>query len=264
MDLKKITEQVCELSDLTAKFIHEEVSKIKTSDIEVKGIHNFVTFVDKTSEERLVKGLSKILPGTGFIAEESPDREVKDLNWVIDPLDGTTNFIHGVPVYSISIALMEGQEVLLGVILEVNQNECFYTWKDAPSWLNGKQIHVSETSHLADSLLATGFPYYDYSRLDSYITFFRYLLEHCHGIRRLGSAAADLAYTACGRFDGFYEYGLSPWDVAAGTILMKNAGGKITDFNSGENYIFGKEIVATNSMIFEEFISLLNKHFIHL
>jgi myo-inositol-1(or 4)-monophosphatase len=264
MDLKKITEQVCELTDLTAKFIHGEVSKLKTSDIEVKGIHNFVTFVDKTSEERLVKGLSKILPGTGFIAEESPDREVKDLNWVIDPLDGTTNFIHGVPVYSISIALMEGKEVLLCVILEVNQNECFYTWKDAPSWLNGKQIHVSETSHLADSLLATGFPYYDYSRLDSYITFFRYLLEHCHGIRRLGSAAADLAYTACGRFDGFYEYGLSPWDVAAGTILMKNAGGKITDFNSGENYIFGKEIVATNSMIFEEFISLLNKHFIHL
>ena len=264
MDLKKITEQVCELSNGTAKFIHEEVSKLKTSDIEVKGIHNFVTFVDKTSEERLVKGLSKILPGTGFIAEESPDREVKDLNWVIDPLDGTTNFIHGVPVYSISIALMEGQEVLLGVILEVNQNECFYTWKGAPSWLNGKQIHVSETSRLTDSLLATGFPYYDYSRLDSYMTFFRYLMENCHGIRRLGSAAADLAYTACGRFDGFYEYGLSPWDVAAGTILMKNAGGKIADFNSGENYIFGKEIVATNSLIFEEFFQVLNEHFIHL
>lgn len=261
MDLKKITEQVCELSRQTADFIHKEVDNLSASDIETKSNNNYVTYVDKFSEERLVKGLSEILPGTGFIAEENPGLEIKELNWVIDPLDGTTNFIHGVPVYSISIALMAKKEVILGVILEINQNECFYTWKGSPSFLNGKQIRVSERTLLADSLLATGFPYYDYSRLEPYMNFFRFLMEHSHGIRRLGSAAADLAYVACGRFEGFYEYGLSPWDVAAGTILVRNAGGKVTDFNSGGNYIFGKEIVATNNRIFEEFMTVFKRQF---
>jgi myo-inositol-1(or 4)-monophosphatase len=127
--------------------------------------------------------------------------------------------------------------------------------------LNGKQIRVSETARLSDSLIATGFPYYDYSRLGPYMNLFRYLLENSHGIRRLGSAAADLAYVACGRFEGFYEYGLSPWDVAAGTILVKNAGGRIADFYSGENFIFGKEIVAANDRIFDEFMKVLNEQF---
>jgi myo-inositol-1(or 4)-monophosphatase len=261
MNLKEITEQVCELSKHTAEFIHSEVDKLQTTDIEIKGIHNFVTYVDKTSENLLVKGLSEILPRTGFIAEENPGLELKEMNWVIDPLDGTTNFIHGVPVYSISIALMDKREVILGVVLEINQNECFYTWKGSPSWLNGKQIHVSKTNRLEDSLLATGFPYYDYGLLDPYMNLFRYLMQHCHGIRRLGSAAADLAYMACGRFEGFYEYGLSPWDVAAGTILVKNAGGKVTDFTSGENYIFGKELIATNSEITMEFMEVFKDHF---
>jgi myo-inositol-1(or 4)-monophosphatase len=261
MELKKITDQVCGLARQTAEFIHAEVDKLKASDIESKGLHNYVTYVDKTSENLLVKGLSEILPGTGFIAEENPDMELKELNWVIDPLDGTTNFIHGLPVYSVSIALMDKREVILGVILEINQDECFYTWKGSPSWMNGRQIHVSETTRLADSLLATGFPYYDYGLLDPYMNLFRYLMQHCHGIRRLGSAAADMAYMACGRFEGFYEYGLSPWDVAAGTILVKNAGGIVTDFNSGDKYIFGREIIATNSRITSEFMDVFRTNF---
>jgi len=260
-DLKKIAQQVCDLSKSTAEFIRHEVDKLGTSDIEIKGLNNFVTYVDKMSEKKLIKGLTDILPGTGFIAEESPALEVKDLNWVIDPLDGTTNFIHGVPVYSISIALMERKEIILGVILEINQEECFYTWEGAPSFLNGQPIHVSETPLLSDSLLATGFPYYDYSRLDAYLNVFRYMMKNTHGIRRLGSAAADLAYVACGRFDGFYEYGLSPWDVAAGAILVKNAGGNVSDFNSGNNYIFGKEMIATNSKIKTEFIDVFKDQF---
>lgn len=261
MDLEKITKNVCELSRETAVFLKNEVDKLHSSDIESKGIHNYVTYVDKTSEERLMKDLAEILPGTGFIAEESPDLETKELNWVIDPLDGTTNFIHGVPVYSISIALMQKQDVILGVILEVNKDECFYTWKDAPSYLNGKVIHVSDAPRLSDTLLATGFPYYDYSLLEPYMNLFKYLMQHTHGIRRLGSAAADLAYVACGRFDGFYEYGLSPWDVAAGIILVKNAGGKVSDFNSGENFIFGQEIVASNNHIYDELISVFKAQF---
>jgi myo-inositol-1(or 4)-monophosphatase len=263
MNLERITGQVCELSLQTSEFLLGEVDRIRSSDIEVKGLHNFVTWVDKASEHKLMEGLIKILPGTGFIAEESPGLEVRELNWVIDPLDGTTNFIHGVPVYSISIALMEGQEVILGVILEINRKECFYTWTGARSFLNGKAIRVSDTVLLTDSLFATGFPYYDYGRLDPYMNFFRFMMKNSHGIRRLGSAAADLAYVACGRFEGFYEYGLSPWDVAAGTILVKNAGGKVSDFSKGENFIFGKEIIATNQSVFEEFTEKFTENFIH-
>jgi myo-inositol-1(or 4)-monophosphatase len=261
MDLKKITSQVCALSNETADFLLEEVGKLRTSDIEVKGLHNYVTYVDKASEARLMEGLSKIVPGTGFIAEESPGLAVRELTWVIDPLDGTTNFIHGVPVYSISIALMEGKEVILGVIAEINRMECFYTWKGAPSYLNGKEIRVSGIGKLSDSLFATGFPYYDYGRLEPYMNFFRFMMKNSHGVRRLGSAAADLAYVACGRFEGFYEYGLSPWDVAAGTILVKNAGGKVSDFRNGDNFIFGKEIIATNANVFEEFMERFGENF---
>jgi myo-inositol-1(or 4)-monophosphatase len=261
-DLKKITEQVCELTCETSNFIRNEVDRLRASDVEIKSVNNFVTYVDKKSEERLVEGLSMILPGSGFIAEENPMLETKELTWIIDPLDGTTNFIHGVPVYSISIALMEASELIIGVIYEINLKECFYTWKGSPSYLNGIEIKVSGTDLVSDSLFATGFPYYDYGRLDPYLRFFRYLMEHSHGIRRLGSAAADLAYVACGRFDGFYEYGLSPWDVAAGALLVKNAGGRVSDFKSGNDYIFGKEIIAANGNVFNEFINAFKENFL--
>ncbi len=261
MNFEKITKQVAELCIRTGEFIQEEVHKVRTSDIETKSINNFVTYVDKTSEMRLMEELSRILPGTGFIAEESPSLETKELNWVIDPLDGTTNFIHGVPIYSISIALMDKSEVLLGVVLEINLKECFYSWKGSPSYLNGKSISVSSAASVKDSLFATGFPYHDYGHLDGYLDFFRFLMQHSRGIRRLGSAAADLAYVACGRFDGFYEYGLSPWDVAAGILLVKNAGGIVTDFSGCSNFIFGKELVATNPSIHPEFMDVFKNTF---
>jgi myo-inositol-1(or 4)-monophosphatase len=156
---------------------------------------------------------------------------------------------------------MEGSELILGVIFEINLKECFYTWKGSSSFLNGRKIEVSKTALVADSLFATGFPYYDFRRMDPYLNFFRYLMEHSHGIRRLGSAAADLAYTACGRFDGFYEYGLSPWDVAAGALIVKNAGGKVSDFTGGDNFLFGKEIIATNSKVSDDFMRTFVKYF---
>ena len=254
MELQKITEKVCDLVIETGEYIRKETDTFLTSDIEVKGLNNFVTYVDKQSEERLISGLASILPATGFIAEESPALKTSEINWVIDPLDGTTNFIHGVPVFSISVGLMENKEVLAGVVFEINMNECFYTWKGSPSFLNGKIIKVSEAALLSDCLLATGFPYYDFDRLDAYLSVFRNFMETTHGIRRLGSAAADLAYVACGRFDGFYEYGLNPWDVAAGCLLVENAGGKICDFRLGDDYIFGKEIIATNKNVFDNFM----------
>jgi len=254
MDLRHITTRICEFLFHTGDFILDEMNKLRETDIETKSLNNFVTYVDKQAETRIMEELSCHVPEAGFIAEESPGLPTKELNWVIDPLDGTTNFIHGVPIYSISVALMEGTEVILGIILEINHKECFYTWKGSPSFLNGKIIKVSEAALLSDCLLATGFPYYDFDRLDAYLSVFRNFMETTHGIRRLGSAAADLAYVACGRFDGFYEYGLNPWDVAAGCLLVENAGGKICDFRLGDDYIFGKEIIATNKNVFDNFM----------
>lgn len=257
MDLEKLTLSVCRLSEETGSFLRQETSRFTQSDIREKSHANFVTYVDEQAEQRLVDGLSKLLPGSGFIAEESPELLAGELTWIIDPLDGTTNYIHGIPVYSISIALRKNEEIILGVVYEAGQRELFYTWRDAPARLNGAVIRVSQTTSLNASLFATGFPYYDYSRLDEYIGFFRFLMQHTRGIRRLGSAAADLAYVACGRLDGFYEYGLSPWDVAAGSLLVTNAGGKVCDFSNREDFLFGKEIIATNGLVHQSFL----KHF---
>lgn len=261
MDLQNITNQVRDLAMKAGKFIQDEVSKLKLSDIETKSSNNFVTYVDKKSEEMIVEKLSSIIPNSGFIAEENPQLHPSEFTWIIDPLDGTTNFIHGVPLYSISIGLMNENEMILGVIYEVNLNEMFYTWKNASSYLNGHTIKVSPTRNLAGSLFATGFPYYDYGRLEPYLNFFKFMMKNSHGIRRLGSAAADLAYVACGRYDGFYEYGLSPWDVAAGSLIVKNAGGTVTDFNGKNDFIFGKEIIATNSKVYPEFLEAFKKNF---
>ncbi len=256
MNLEKLTFDVCNLALETGEFLKQEVKKLNTADIQSKGLHNYVTYVDKESERRIVEKLSKLLPGSGFIAEENPALLPGEFTWIVDPLDGTTNFIHGVPLYCISIGLMHQDETILGIVYEPNLKECFYTWKSAPAYLNNEIIHVSQTATMNESLFATGFPYYEYNRLDDYLAVFKHLLQNSRGARRLGSAAADLAYTACGRYDGFFEYGLSPWDVNAGGLLVENAGGIVTDFHGAANYIFGKQIIATNSEIYDEFLSL--------
>jgi myo-inositol-1(or 4)-monophosphatase len=262
MDLERLTRNVVEVAKQSGVFLREEVKRITKADIEVKGLNNFVTYVDKSSEKMIVEKLSVLLPGSGFIAEESTAYPAGDeFQWIIDPLDGTTNFIHGVPLYCVSIALRFQDEIILGVIAEPNLDECFYTWKGGKSYLNGKVIRVSERALLKDSLLATGFPYNDYHLLDMYMDMISHTMQHTHGIRRLGSAAVDIAYVAAGRYEGFFEYGLCPWDVAAGAIIVKNAGGKVTDFSGGENYLFGKELVATNMLIFNEFIEVLGNRF---
>lgn len=261
MDLEKLTLSVCQLCEKTGEFLSQEASRFTQVDIREKSHANLVTYVDEQAEQQLVEGLSKLIPGSGFIAEESPGLMTGDLTWIIDPLDGTTNYIHGIPVYCISIGLRKDDRIILGVVYEIGQREMYYTWDEAPSLLNGQVIRVSKTARLADSLFATGFPYYDYSRLDEYLDFFRFLMQHTRGIRRLGSAAADLAYVACGRLDGFYEYGLSPWDVAAGSLLVRNAGGRVCDFSDKDNFLFGKEIIATNGLVHRPFLEHFKKYF---
>ncbi len=262
INLQLLTLQVVNLARATGIFLKNEVNKLSIQDIESKGAHDFVSYVDKTSERQIIEELRKILPEAGFIAEESTDLLPADrFNWVVDPLDGTTNFIHRLPLFSISIALLENDEIISGVIFEPNQNECFYAWKGSQAYLNQRVINVSQPGKIEDCLFATGFPYYDYSRLDNYLELFKFLLKNSHGIRRLGSAAVDLAYVACGRFEGFYEYGLHPWDVAAGALIVKQAGGKVSDFTGQGNFVFGREIVATNHHIYNEFMREIKNYF---
>jgi myo-inositol-1(or 4)-monophosphatase len=261
MDLEAMCLKVCTLVRETGNFIREESKKFTIDKVEVKGLNNFVTYVDKTSEQKLIMGLSKILPEAGFIAEEGSVKETNvQYRWVIDPLDGNTNFIHGLPPYSISVALMDEKLVILGVVLEVSSNECFYAWKGSKAYLNDSEISVTKVSAVKDALIATGFPYYDYTRIKPFLKSLDYLFVHSHGVRRLGSAAADLVYVACGRFEAFYEYSLNSWDVAAGSLIVQQAGGKITDFNGSDNYIFGKEIIATNTIIYPEFYKIVSKY----
>jgi myo-inositol-1(or 4)-monophosphatase len=255
MNLEKLCDEVREIVTKTAAFISAELDKRVELNIEAKGRHNYVTHVDKSAELMLVNGLSALLPESGFIAEEgTSSKRGEKYNWIIDPLDGTTNYIHGLPPYAISVALMSGQEIILGVIYEMGLKECFYAWKGGKAWLNGKEIHVSRIDKVNDSLIATGFPYTDFSHLTTFMETIRFFMENSHGLRRLGSAATDIAYIACGRFEAFYEYGLNPWDVAAGILIVKQAGGRVSDFRGGDNYLFGGEIVISNDLVFDEFL----------
>ncbi|MDO9154263.1 MAG: inositol monophosphatase family protein [Paludibacter sp.] len=247
---QQLTHFTCEIARSVGKFMANERKNFDDSKIENKGLHDLVSYVDKEAEKQIIEALQKLLPESGFIAEEGTnDKKGERFNWVIDPLDGTTNFIQGVPIYAVSIGLLDGDELVLGVVYEVGRDECFYAWKNGGAFLNGEPIHVSKRSNIHEALLATGFPYNDFSKMDTYMKFLEWTMKNARGVRRLGSAAADMVYVACGRFDAFWEYDLKPWDVAAGTVIVKEAGGTVTDYKGGDNYLFGREIVATNGLL---------------
>jgi myo-inositol-1(or 4)-monophosphatase len=260
LELKQLSERVFEAAKTAGRFILGERKIFNPTSIEYKGKNDLVSYVDKTAEKMLVEELQLILPDSGFITEENTvGKTDKPYTWIIDPLDGTTNFAHAIPCFCVSIALVKDNQPILGVIYEMNLDECFYAWKGGGAYLNGKSIKVSEVKKLKDSLIATGFAVSEYSHLKSTLAVFDYCIHNTHGIRRLGSAAADLAYVACGRFEAFFEFGLQPWDVAAGIIIMQEAGGKVTDMSGGSNFLFGKEIVTGNPYIFDEFLAVLKE-----
>jgi len=262
MILEKLCSDVCNIARAAGIFIRKERKIFSLSSVEYKGPNDLVTYIDKKTEEQLVADLSKLLPAAGFITEEDSSRtKAAEYNWIIDPIDGTTNFVHGVPCYCISIALMQNEKIVLGVVYEINLDECFYAYKGGGAYLNGTRINVSGTLKLNKALLATGFPYTNYSRMKEYMEVFNYCMHHTHGLRRLGSAAVDLAYVACGRFDGFYEYGLNAWDVAAGAFIVEEAGGSVSDFTGGGNFVFCREIIATNKSIYMEFLKVVKEKF---
>ncbi len=231
-------------------FIRHESENFDRSRIELKtSFNNLVSYVDKEAEKALVKALSAIIPDSGFLGEEGT--KVKSSNgfeWIIDPLDGTTNFIHAFPPFAISVGLSLNHKMVLGVVLEINKNECFHSYEGAPAFCNEKEITVSKIKTLDAALLATGFPYHNLGRTEEYLDVIKLFLQKTHGIRRLGSAATDLAYVACGRLDGFFEYNLNPWDVAAGGFLVQQAGGTVTDFKGGDNFLHGGELCVGNAV----------------
>ncbi|HRW99993.1 MAG TPA: inositol monophosphatase family protein [Cyclobacteriaceae bacterium] len=260
-DLTTVESEVRDLSNTVAEFIRKEVQEFDKDRIEQKtSFNNLVSYVDKESEKQLVASLKKIMPGAGFLAEEgTSSKGTNGYLWIIDPLDGTTNFMHGLPPYAISIGLAYQDKVVFGMVHEVSKDECFYATADSPAFCNGKEITVAPTPKLSDSLMATGFPYYHHDKKDEYLSIIKDFLELTHGVRRLGSAATDLAYVACGRMDGFFEYSLNPWDVAAGSLIVQRAGGFVSDFRGEDNYLFGGEICAAGA-VHPEMVEIIKKH----
>jgi myo-inositol-1(or 4)-monophosphatase len=263
MDLKTICQNACLIAAEAGNFIRTERQHFQANSVEVKSFNQLVSYVDKTAEEILVKGLLAALPEAGFITEEETiATQNKEWMWVIDPLDGTTNFIHNLPVYSVSIGLLKNNKPMMGIVYEVNKDEMFYAWNGGGAFLNGQPISVKTNADLGKSLLATGFPYYDYQQMDAYLDTLKYFMKNTQGMRRMGSAAIDLAYTACGRFDAFFEYGLSPWDVAGGICLIEEAGGVIADFEGGNNALFGRSIMGSSKALFPAFSKVIKDNFV--
>jgi len=255
--------KTCDIAIEVAKFIKEQAGTLHQEDIEMKAFNNLVSYVDKTAEKMIIERLGTLIPNAAFLAEEDSVHDtVADYRWVIDPLDGTTNFIHQLPFYAISIALEEKGELVLGVILEVKSGDLFYAWKDGGAWLNAKPIKVSASKELSECLVATGFPYYNYNSLDAYLRCFRSFMLTTRGLRRIGSAALDLAYVACGRFDFFFEYSLQKWDVAAGIVLVKEAGGIVTDLTGTDQYYNNGCIIASNRGVFDKALEVIKPEFL--
>lgn len=260
MNLEKIEQGVIEVCHEVGEFISREGSFFDRNRIEQKtAFNNLVSYVDKESEKALVKTLGSLFPAAGFITEEGTVIQSKEheYNWIIDPLDGTTNFLHGLPLYAISIGLTKNGKPILGVIYDICQKQSYHAIENRPAFLDNQVIKVSAIPTLSESLLATGFPYYHLDKRDVYLDIIKEFLNETHGIRRLGSAAMDLAYVACGKLEGFFEYNLHPWDVAAGTIIVQQAGGKITDFRGGDDFLFGNQFCASNTLVHKEMLEII-------
>ena len=244
----------------TAQYIAAQALRLHEIEPQLKSVHNLVSEVDINAEHQLVKGLMKALPEAGFITEEnSVEQSNKEFTWVIDPLDGTTNFLHGLPFYSVSVALLHNNEPVIGIVHDVSRNEQFYGYKNGGAFLNGRQLNISSPKTLHDSLIVMGFFYNETDVLEIFLNIMRRLVSESRAFRRLGSAALDLAYVAAGRCDAFFEFNLNAWDVAGGALLVKEAGGIISDFHQTDNYIFGKEIIAARPGTYAELLNLIQQ-----
>jgi myo-inositol-1(or 4)-monophosphatase len=228
---------------------------------ELKGAYDLVTEADRTSEKLIVERLRSHFPTHSILAEEGFGSELNsEYRWYVDPLDGTTNFAHGFPVYNVTMALEHNGEMIAGVIYDPTRDEMFSAERGAGAFLNGQRIHVTQTARLEDALTATGFPSRKRHQ-DVNVHFFYQLAMLSHGVRRAGAAAIDLAYVACGRVDLFWEFSLNPWDMAAGSLLVREAGGKVTDMRGGPFHLRGADILADNGTVHAETVELFGEIF---
>ncbi len=259
MSNSNLLNEVEKISRKVGAFLLEEQAKIQRSEIEFKGRSNdMVSRADKEAEQQFVTFLEKTLPEAGFTAEEGTSTRTGEVfNWIIDPLDGTTNYLYGIPCFCTSVALEMNGELVLGVIYDPTRDECFTAEKGKGAFLNGVLIKVSHHELLSEALVAMGFPYDDRGRQAEYLDILSSVISGSRGMRRLGSAALDMAYVACGRFDVFYEYGLNPWDCAAGAVLIREAGGKVSDFKNSDRFLPNQTILSDNGLLHEEMLGYL-------
>lgn len=258
IDLDQVLHHSVEAAKRAGIILLENYGKLKPEDIEKKHVFDFVTEVDKASEKEIISYLKEYYPDHRIFAEESGKNQAKsDFQWLIDPLDGTKNYIHSIPNYGVSIALRYLDEIISGVIFVPPWEELFTASKDGGAFLNGEPIQVSTTDDLAASMLATGFPHDAKEYLDVYLDCFKHLFQQVSAIRRPGAACVDLANMACGRFDGFWEFKLNPWDIGAGILLIKEAGGIVSDPMGGDNYLSSGDVAAGNPVIYEKIIKII-------
>ena len=239
---------------------HENLRK---DQVALKGPNDFVTEADRESERRVIQVLRSAYPDHAILSEEGGADEKGAYQWIIDPLDGTTNFVYGIPFFSVSVGLFVDDRPVLGVVYDPLREELFAAEQGKGATLNGKSIRVSGCIRIEDALLSTGFPFKQIQSADAYLSSFSALLRRSRGIRRCGSAALDLCYVAAGRADGFWEWGLSPWDTSAGAVIVSEAGGSITDFQGKGSYMRG-DVVATNGPIHKEMVGIIGEAFRNL
>jgi myo-inositol-1(or 4)-monophosphatase len=256
--MKEVKEFATEIARETGTFLRDRLNSAHT--IAYKGEINLVTEADRISEEMITSKINRLFPEHDILAEEfTYASKGSDFRWIIDPLDGTTNYAHGYPVFCVSIALQKVDEIILGVIYNPMLKEMFVAEKGQGAFLNGREIHVSFTTTIAQSFIATGFPYDIREDSQNNLNYFNEMIMKARAIRRAGSAALDLAYVAAGRFDGFWELKLNPWDTAAGWLLVEEAGGLVTDFNGNGYFLESSVILASNGRIHKELMDVLNR-----
>lgn len=253
---KKFLSAACQAAVEAGGYLLRGLNRKK--EVDFKGQVDLVTSYDRRSEEIIYYRLRRAFPGHSFLAEEEiREQKPSDYCWLVDPLDGTTNYAHGLPVFCISIALTYREEIITGVIYDPNRQEMFTAVRGEGAYLNGKPIRVSETGELDKSFLATGFPYDVRTSPDNNLNHFASFAVRAQAIRRLGSAALDLCYVACGRFDGYWEMKLKPWDLAAGALLVQEAGGRVSNFQGLEYVVSSPDIVASNGRIHQTMLEIL-------
>jgi len=247
---------------LASKPMLHNIERLDQLKIEKKGRADFVSEVDRQAEQLIIDTIHAAYPEHGILAEESGasgDKDKSEHEWIIDPLDGTTNYLHGLPVYAVSIALRVKDVLQVAVVYDPSRDELFSASKGKGAHLNDRRIRVSNTQRLSDSLLATGFPYNNMQTLEPWLACFKTLVPHVAGIRRAGAASLDLAQVACGRYDGFWEFGLQSWDVAAGILLIQEAGGFSSDAQGKQAMLESGHVIAANTKIFSKLQTLIKE-----